>query len=71
MNCEDNAIALTEWYDHRPRLYAWPLLCQDKFAAREILLWFRQQDGKLKRENVFAVEVLMQTVVIAGRVLKQ
>jgi hypothetical protein len=52
-------------------LHAWPLLCQYKFAASEISLWFRQQDGELKRKNVFAIEILMKAIVIAGRVLKQ
>ena len=71
MNCKDDPIALTKWYDDRPRLHARPLLRQHKFAASEISARFRQQDCKLKRKNVFAIEVLMQTVVIAGLVLKQ
>ena len=41
MNCEDDRIALTQWYDHGPRLYAWPLLRQQKFATSEISLGFR------------------------------
>jgi hypothetical protein len=41
MNCEDDTIALMEWYDDGPRLHAWSLLRQYKFAAREISLWFR------------------------------
>lgn len=41
MNCEENPIALMQWYDDGPRLHPWPLLRQHKFAAREISLRFR------------------------------
>jgi len=41
MNCEDNRIALTQWYDDGPRLHARALLRQDKFATGEISLRIR------------------------------
>ena len=70
MNCEDHSIALTQWHDHGPRLHARPLFGQYEFTASEITLRFRQQNCELKRENVFAIEILMQAVVIAGLILK-
>jgi hypothetical protein len=70
MNWKDYRIALAQSYDHRSRLHAWPLLRQHKLAPGEISLRFRQQDRELQRKDVLAVKVLMETVVIAGLVLK-
>ena len=52
-------------------MHAWALFGQDKFATSEIALRFRQKDCELKRKDMLAIEVLMQAIVIAGRVLKQ
>jgi hypothetical protein len=71
MDREDDAIALAQWDDHGARLHAWPLLCQYELAASEVSFGFREKDCELKREDVFAVEILVQAIVIAGFVLKQ
>src|SRR5262245_16561813 len=71
MNGEHNAVALTKRHNHRPRLHAWTLLGQHAFSASEILIRLRQKNRELQRENVFAVKILMQAVVIADAVLKK
>ena len=55
MDCENDAIALAERYDHWPGLHAWALLRHDELTAREILAWLREQNRDLKREHVLAV----------------
>ncbi len=67
MNRENDAVPLSQWHNYRPRLHTRSLLRHHKFAAREVLLRFRQQNGELQRENMIAVQVLMQAVVIARR----
>jgi hypothetical protein len=47
------------------------LVCQYELAASELSFGFREKDCELKREDVFAVEILVQAIVIAGFVLKQ
>ena len=71
MDGEDNGVTLPKRHDFRPRLHARPLLGHHEFAAREVTFGFGQQDGDLERENVLAIEVLMQAVVIVRAVLKQ
>ena len=48
-----------------------PLLGEDEFAAREIDGRPCEQERDLEREDVFAIEVLMQAVVIVGAVPEQ
>lgn len=55
INCEHNAVPLSKRQNHRPRLHARALLGHHEFAAREIFVGFRQQDGELERENMLAV----------------
>src|SRR5215470_18683936 len=71
MHGKDDALALAERDDLRARLHARPLLREDEFAAQEILARPRQQERNLQREDVLAVDVLMQAVVVAGSVLEQ
>ena len=71
VNRENNAIALTERHDHRPDLHARALLRHDEFAASEVLAGVRQQNSQLEREDMLAVEVLVQAVVIVDSILKQ
>jgi len=40
-------------------------------AAGEVAARLRQQDRDLQRKHVFAIEILMQAVVVAGLVLQQ
>src|SRR5207249_4289836 len=54
-----------------PRLHAWALLGQHEFAAGEILFRLRQQNRHLQREDMLAVEILVESVVVARGVLQQ
>jgi hypothetical protein len=71
MHGERHRVALAERDHFWPRLHTWPLLGEHEFAAGEIPLRFRQQDGHLYRESVLSVEVLMQAVEVARAVLKE
>jgi hypothetical protein len=71
VNCEHNAISLSKRHHYWPRLHTRPLLGHHEFAAREVFVGFRQQNGELERENMLAIEVLVQAVVIVGAVLEQ
>src|SRR5258708_22949429 len=71
MHGKSHRIALREPHHLGPRLHPRPLLGQHEFAAGEIAARFRQQDRDLQREHVFAVEVLMQAVVVTGTILQQ
>src|SRR5499427_5116120 len=71
MHGEDHALALREWRDFCPRLHARALLREHEFAAGEIFARPRQQEGDLQREDVLAVEILMQAIVVADAVREQ
>ncbi len=71
MNCEHYAVALAKRYNDRPRLHTRPLLRHHEFATGKVLVGLRQQNRELKRENMLAIEVLVQAVVIAGPILEQ
>jgi hypothetical protein len=71
LNSEDNAVPASKRNNHRSRLHARPLLRHHKLASRKVLTRFRQQYRELNRKNVFAVQVLMQAVVIVGAVPEQ
>src|SRR5579859_280021 len=64
-----HAASLNELDDSRTRLHARALFGEHKLATGEIALRLRQQAGDLQREHMFAVEILMQAVVIALRIL--
>ena len=71
MHREDHALALPQRHDFGTRLHARALLGEHEFAAGEILTWSREQEGHLQREHEFAVDVLMQAIVVARSVLQQ
>ena len=71
MHGKSHRIALRERHHFGPRLHSRPLFGQHEFAAGEIATRLRQQDRDLQREYVFAVEVLMQAVVVTGTILQQ
>jgi hypothetical protein len=71
MDGEDNRVALPERHDFWPRLHARALLGEHELATREVTFGFGQQNRDLERENVLAVEILMQAVVIVRPVGKQ
>jgi hypothetical protein len=68
---ECHSIALAQRNDVWPRLHARPLLGEHELATGEIPPWLAEQDSYLDRENVLAIEILVQTVEIAGAVLQQ
>jgi hypothetical protein len=65
MNCENNAISLTERHDHRPALHAWALLRHDELSTGEVRAGVGQQNSQLEWEDMLAVDVLVQAVVVA------
>ena len=64
MDREDHTLTLAQRDDLDARLHAWALLGEDEFTAREIDSRPGEQKRNLEREDVFAVEVLVQAVVI-------
>src|SRR6266581_7918303 len=64
-------VALAQRHDLGARLHARPLLGDDELAAREIRSWLGKKNGDLEREDVLAVEILVQAVVIPRLVLKK
>ncbi len=71
MDREDHPVSLAERYDLSARLLAWTLLREHEFATREVLLRDRQEEGDLQREDMLAIEILMQAVVIALAVVQE
>lgn len=67
---KDDGVALLEWDDLGTRLHARTLFGQDKLAAGEVAARLRQQDGDLNREDVLAVDILVQAIVVVLMVLK-
>src|SRR5262250_414053 len=65
MDREDDAVPLPERHHFNARLLARSLLREHEFTAREVVSWHRQEEGDLQREDMLAIEILMQTVVIA------
>ena len=53
------------------RLHARPLLGEHEFAAQEVSSRRGQEKSGLQREDVLAVEILMQAVVVALAVLQK
>ena len=47
MDRKDHAISLAERHHLSTRLLARSLLCEHKFAAREVVSWHRQEEGDL------------------------
>ena len=71
MNCENDGVALAERHDHRPALHARTLLRHNELSSGEVRTGIGQQNGQLERENVLAVDVLVEAVVVADSILKQ
>jgi hypothetical protein len=68
---ESHSITLTKRNDLWPRLHARTLFGKYKFSACKVGPWLRQQDRHLYGENMLAVKVLMQTVVVTLAILQQ
>src|SRR5580704_4856187 len=71
MHRKGNRVTLTKRNDLRPRLHTRTLLRQHKLSANKILSRLRQQNRNLDRKHMFAVKILMQTVVIPFSILQQ
>src|SRR5438477_3881243 len=68
---EDDAISLAQRNHLGTRLHAWSLLGHHELASMEVSPGFGEKYRELQRENMHSVEILMQTVVIAGFILQQ
>src|SRR5690606_18356627 len=68
---EDHGVASAERDDFDTGLHARALLSQDEFAAVEIDTRRRQKHRNLQWKHFIAVEILVQTIVIAGLVTQQ
>lgn len=66
-----DSVSLAERHDNRSRLHTGALLGHHELAACEVVVRFRQQNGKLERKDMLTIEVLVQTVVIIGSVPEQ
>ena len=67
---EDDAVAAAERDDLDARLHPRPLLGEDELAAGEVRAGLLQEYRDLEREDMFAVQVLMQTVEVIRAVLE-
>ena len=61
---ENDAVALSKRYYNRPRLHTRALFGEHEFSTREISVGLRQQDSYLYGENVFTIEILMDSCKI-------
>jgi hypothetical protein len=59
-----------KWYHLHSRLHARSLFGEREFAACKFLAGLRQQERDLKREDVFAVNILVQAVIVTCYVLE-
>jgi hypothetical protein len=71
LHCENHGIALPQGDDLRAGLHPRPLLGQNEFPTDEIPSWLRQKHRELKGEHVFAIQILVKTVVIVDVVPEQ
>src|SRR5690606_34035012 len=66
---EGHGIALMQRH-YIGALIAGTALGHDELAPREILAGLRQQDGNLHWKPMFAIQILMQAIVVALAILK-
>ena len=71
VNGKGHGVSLTKRNDFRPRLHAGTLLGEHELSARKILAGLGKQDRHLDWENVLAVEILVQAIVVSLGILKQ
>ncbi len=70
-NGEDHGVALAQRHHLRPRLHPRTLLGHDELSTGEVPARPRQENRDLQREDVLAVDILMQAVVVVDLVLQQ
>ena len=68
---KDDCVAAIRVKRFDAGLLARALLAKDKLAAVKIFAALTQKNRKLKRENEFAIEILMQTVEIACTIFQK
>ena len=68
---EDDDFALMELDDGDAGLHAGALFGEDELAAGEVARGFGEKEGYLEGKDEFAIEVLVEAVVIAGAVLQE
>ena len=68
---KESRIALPQRNYLDPALHSRPLFGQNELSAGKIPVRFRQQDGGLQWEDEIAVQILMQTIIVAGAILQQ
>src|SRR3984893_1768985 len=70
MDSEYHGVALAERHYFGAGLHPRALLGDDEFTAGEVLFRLREQNRDLQGEDMLAVEILVQAVVIPRLVLK-
>ncbi len=68
---KDHPLPLRERYDLGPRLHPRPLLGQNEFTPSEISPRPGKKKRDLEREDVLAVEILMQAIEIVWPIAQQ
>ena len=71
VDSEDHGIALAQGQDFGAGLHARPLFGQDEFAAVEIFARRGEQHRHLEREDMRAIKVLVEAVIIASAILEK
>src|SRR5882672_12270281 len=67
---EYDSVALSERHHFDAALHSGSLFGQHEFTALEVFSRIGEQNRHLQRENVLAVQVLVQTIIVAGPVLQ-
>jgi hypothetical protein len=68
---EGDGIAQAERDDFRAGLHAGALFGEDEFAAGEVFAWFSEEESDLDGEDVVAIDILVEAVVVAWTVLQE
>src|SRR4030095_4473788 len=68
---EQDRVALRKRHHRDAGLHPWPLLGQNEFAALKILARLRQQHRGLQREDMLAVKILVQAIIVARAIAEQ
>jgi hypothetical protein len=68
---ENDGIALAEWHHLGPGLHPGTLFGHYEFSTSKVPARLREQDRHLEWKDVFAVDVLVEAVVVLGIVLQQ
>jgi hypothetical protein len=71
MDRKRDRIPLPKRHDLSAALHARPLFRQHKLTTGEVCAGLREKDGDLNRKRDIALEILVETVEVAGHVLQQ